>query len=57
VATTSEWLAKWHMGTVSLGQAMHDGLISVVGPPELVRTFATLGISKFADVAPATSTA
>jgi DNA-binding HxlR family transcriptional regulator len=57
VATTSEWLAKWHMGTVSLGQAMHDGLISVVGPPEMVRTFATLGISKFADVAPATSTA
>jgi DNA-binding HxlR family transcriptional regulator len=57
VATTSEWLAKWHTGKVSLGQAMHDGVMSVVGPPELVGVLAGLGISKFASVAPATSTA
>jgi DNA-binding HxlR family transcriptional regulator len=55
VSTTSEWLAKWHMGRVSLGQAMHDGLMTVVGPPDLVRVLAGLGVSKFAGVAPATA--
>ena len=53
VTTTSEWLAKWHMGRISLGQAMHEGLISVQGPSELVQTLSTLGLSRFADVAPA----
>ena len=24
--TSSEWLAKWHMGRISLGEAMHEGL-------------------------------
>ncbi len=57
VATTSEWLAKWHMGRVSLGAAMHDGVMSVSGPPHLVRALAGLGISKFAAVEPAPSTA
>jgi hypothetical protein len=57
VTTTSEWLAKWHAGRISLGQAMHEGLMSVAGPPELVRVLAGLGVSKFAGVAPATSTA
>lgn len=52
VRTSSEWLAKWHMGRISLGQAMHAGLISVVGPSELVQTLATLGLSRFADVEP-----
>ena len=56
VSTSSEWLAKWHMGRISLGDAMHDGLMRVEGPPHLVRALATLGISKFAGVAPATST-
>jgi DNA-binding HxlR family transcriptional regulator len=50
VKTTSEWLAKWHMGRISLGQAMHAGLISVQGPRELVQTLSTLGLSRFADV-------
>jgi hypothetical protein len=41
------------MGRISLGRAMHEGLMSVQGPPELVRAFATLGLSKFASVEPA----
>jgi DNA-binding HxlR family transcriptional regulator len=50
VATSSEWLAKWHMGRIGLGAAMHEGLMSVTGPPDLVRVLATLGLSKFAGV-------
>jgi DNA-binding HxlR family transcriptional regulator len=50
VRTSSEWLAKWHMGRLPLGQAMHEGLMAVDGPGELVRTLARLGLSKFADV-------
>jgi hypothetical protein len=52
VTTSEEWLAKWHMGKITLGRAMHEGLIEVQGPRRLVRTFATLGLSRFADVAP-----
>ena len=53
VRTDSEWLAKWHMGHISLGQAMHEGLMSVDGPPDLVHTLADLGLSRFANVTPA----
>jgi DNA-binding HxlR family transcriptional regulator len=53
VRTSSEWLAKWHMGRIRLGEAMHAGLITVEGPSELVQTLATLGLSRFADVGPA----
>jgi hypothetical protein len=53
VAMSSEWLAKWHMGRISLGQGRHAGLISVEGPRELVQTLSTLGLSRFADVEPA----
>jgi DNA-binding HxlR family transcriptional regulator len=55
VTTSSEWLAKWHMGRISLGQAMHAGLMSVQGPGELVHALSTLGLSRFADVEPARS--
>jgi DNA-binding HxlR family transcriptional regulator len=55
VSTRSEWLAKWHMGRISLGQAMHEGVMAVEGPPELVRTLATLGLSRFAGVPPASA--
>jgi DNA-binding HxlR family transcriptional regulator len=48
VATSSEWLAKWRMGRISLGRAMHEGLMAVDGPSELVRALATFGPSKFA---------
>ncbi len=57
VETTSEWLAKWHMGRVSLGAAMHAGAMTVSGPPHLVRALSTLGISKFAGVEPASTAA
>ena len=53
VRTTSQWLAKWHMGRISLGDAMHAGLMSVQGPRDLVHTLSTLGLSRFADVEPA----
>jgi DNA-binding HxlR family transcriptional regulator len=52
VTTDTEWLVKWHMGRISLGRAMHEGLIAVEGPRRLVRMLATLGRSRFADVAP-----
>jgi hypothetical protein len=41
------------MGRISLGQAMHDGLIAVQGPSHLVQTLSGLGLSRFADVQPA----
>ena len=50
VETGCEWLAKWHMGRISLGQAMHDGLISVQGPSHLVNALSRLGLSRFAGV-------
>jgi DNA-binding HxlR family transcriptional regulator len=53
VETDSEWLAKWHMGRISLGQAMHEGLIAVQGPSHLVQALSSLGLSRFADVQPA----
>ena len=55
VETSSEWLAKWHMGRISLGAAMHDGVMSVRGPSDLVHALSTLGISKFAGVEPASA--
>jgi DNA-binding HxlR family transcriptional regulator len=57
VTTSSEWLAKWRMGRISLGQAMHEGVMAVQGRSDLVRALDALGRSKFAGVAPATSTA
>jgi DNA-binding HxlR family transcriptional regulator len=53
VTTSQEWLAKWHAGRIALGEAMHEGLMRVEGPPDLVRTLATLGLSKFSAVEPA----
>ncbi|HEX6682077.1 MAG TPA: helix-turn-helix domain-containing protein [Candidatus Limnocylindrales bacterium] len=57
VTTTSEWLAKWHMGWISLRAAQNRKVIDVAGPPRLVRVLATLGRSKFADVRPARQSA
>jgi DNA-binding HxlR family transcriptional regulator len=57
VSTTSEWLAKWHVGRVSLGQAMHEELVRVEGPSDLVSLLATLGLSRFASVPPASTPA
>jgi DNA-binding HxlR family transcriptional regulator len=52
VHTSSEWLAKWHMGKITLAHAMHEGLIEVQGPRSLVRRLAHLGLSRYADVTP-----
>ena len=53
VSTASEWLALWHMGRLPLSAAIRRGLISVTGPPSLVRDLATWGLSRYAGVAPA----
>lgn len=56
VTTKTEWLARWHMGRLSLGQAMHWGVISVEGPRRLVRALSSWGgVTPFADVRPATA--
>ena len=48
VTTTSEWLAKWHMGWISLSAAQRRGVISVTGPPALTRALGSVGLSHFA---------
>jgi hypothetical protein len=53
VTTTAEWLAKWHMGAISLAQAQRQHLIEVAGPSGLVRTLGGLGRSPFASIRPA----
>jgi DNA-binding HxlR family transcriptional regulator len=57
VTTTSEWLAKWHMGWISLRAAQGREVITVAGPPRLARVLGTLGRSKFAGVKPARQSA
>jgi DNA-binding HxlR family transcriptional regulator len=58
VTSDTESLAKWHMGRLSLGQAMHVGAITIEGPRRLVREFSSWGgMTPFASVAPATATA
>lgn len=51
VATDSQWLTAWHMGSISLGAAMRRGLIRVAGPRALTQELAGWGLSRFADVA------
>lgn len=43
VTTEGEHLARWHMGELTLRQAMRDGLIAVEGPPRLVRALESWG--------------
>jgi hypothetical protein len=43
VTTTSEWLAKWHTGRISLGHAMREHLLHVEGPRDLKRALASWG--------------
>ncbi len=52
VTTTSDWLARWHMGHISLPEAQRRKLIDVAGPPGLVRAMGTWGLSPFAHVKP-----
>jgi DNA-binding HxlR family transcriptional regulator len=49
VKTSTEPLARWHMGEISLGQAMHTGTMSVEGPRYLVSELSKWGgITPFA---------
>lgn len=51
VTTDKVWLARWHMGGISLDDANDRGLISIEGPPRLIRAFLRWGgRSPFADV-------
>ena len=51
VKTTTESLAKWRMGEISLGQAMRAGSIRVDGPRHLVSEFSNWGgVTPFASV-------
>jgi DNA-binding HxlR family transcriptional regulator len=43
VSATSEGLAGWHTGRLSLGAAMRDGLMTVDGTRDLVRWLASVG--------------
>jgi DNA-binding HxlR family transcriptional regulator len=43
VTTSSEWLTKWHVGRISLGEAMRHGLIELQGPRYLERWFGRVG--------------
>lgn len=53
VTTDHQTLARWHMGDMSLRQATSGGLMTIAGPPRLVRSFARWGgQSPFADVPP-----
>ena len=41
--TSSEWLTKWHVGRLSLGDALNAGVMQIRAPRHLERMLATLG--------------
>ena len=43
LVTTSEWLTKWHVGRLSLGDALSAGVMELRAPLHLERMLATLG--------------
>ena len=43
VTTSSEWLTKWHVGRISLGEAMRHGLIELQGPRRMERWMSRAG--------------
>ena len=43
LVTTSEWLTKWYVGKVSLGDALHAGQMELQGPLHLERMLAAMG--------------
>jgi DNA-binding HxlR family transcriptional regulator len=43
VTTVSEWLLRWHLGEVSLGQGLRERRVEVVGPSSLVARLRTWG--------------
>ena len=43
LVTTSEWLTKWHIGRLSLGDALNAGVMELQAPLHLERMLATMG--------------
>ena len=43
VTTRPEWLARWHLGELSVGEAMHRGVMKAEGPQRLVRLLGRWG--------------
>lgn len=43
VTADPEWLARWALGELSLGQGLKAGTVEVTGPDRLVRTLGRLG--------------
>jgi len=43
LVTTAEWLTKWHVGRLSLGDALKAGVMQIRAPRHLERMLATLG--------------
>lgn len=43
LVTTSELLTKWYVGKLSLGDALHAGLMELQAPPHLERMLAGMG--------------
>lgn len=43
LVTTSEWLTKWHIGRLSLGDALSAGVMQLRAPLQLERMLATMG--------------
>lgn len=50
VSTTSEWLAKWHMGWISMSEAERNGVLSTTGPRHLIRALDSGSKSPFANI-------
>jgi DNA-binding HxlR family transcriptional regulator len=54
LTSDTEWLAKWYMGRISLGNAMQAGVITIDGPRALIRQFSRLdGLGRFSVIPPA----
>ena len=43
LSTTSEWLTKWHIGRLSLGDALSAGVMQIKAPLHLERMLAAMG--------------
>ena len=43
VGTVADWLLRWHMGQVSLGQGLRERRVHVTGPSSLVATLGSWG--------------
>jgi DNA-binding HxlR family transcriptional regulator len=41
--TRPEWLARWHMGELSIGEGLHRGVMTTEGPQRLVRMLGRWG--------------